>query len=529
MSRNDRNGGASWRRRGVAAVAAVVIGVTGCGLIVGAGPAQAANPDICPPTVSNAQAHPAAAGPAEDLVLWFAKAAASRAAGAAFGFVMSQLGLGDRTGAQLAAISEQLARMDAKLDRLQESANEIKRRVDEAEFTTMMIRFNALKARIDSINRNGMQEIARAAENLAKVMSSPGTPEQREEAIAEATACLNQKKIDFAKLATDRGADTNVGEITSLLSSSAGEGTLVNGYGRLLLPSSRYLTHKHSEALRAFYDYLEQYQALAAIQRAEWQVATGRSRETIQRDNEEFHSEIGTAPGTIQRQRLALPDPIPKGAVIDLGTGHETTTIGKTMYFPLGGVENGPKETTWRDPDLQGWFTGSAEAPRVAAEFDGPFPPLGQAAWKDWQIINAPLWGGLVAGKKDSELGTAYLNRLFSLTSGIGGLREPFGESSWVWINHRRNHEMTMKKGTRRTQKYYFPLTVRVRLDRSGPMANVERPPAEWAPELPRAQGPRSKPQVAQVVEQAYAAARASLILTRKVDVSYMALKSGAP
>ncbi len=509
--------------RNRAAVAAAVIGAIGCWLTAAARPASAANPDICPPA-ENVEPGPAAIGPGEDLVVWFAKAAASRIGGAAFGFVMSRLGLGDQTPAQMREISEQLRQVNAKLDRLQVTADDIRRRVDEAAFTNLMIRFKDLRADVESIHTNGMQEVALAAENLASVMSSPTTPEQ----VAEARECLQQKQEHFRVFAGRKGADNNVEKITNLMSSVATEDELVTGYGRLLLHRNRYLSRTQSQALRELYDYLEQYQALAAIQRAEWQVAEGKAVDTIAASNARFYSEIGLRPGTIQTQRASLPDPIPEGAVIDVGTGADTT-IGKTMFFPLGGVDNGPKEMTWRDPDLQGWFTGSAEAPRVAAEFDGRFPPLGRAAWKNWQIINAPQWGSLIAGKKESELGSAYLNSVFNLASGIEGLREPFGESSWVWINHRRNHEMTMKKGTRRTQKYYFPLTVRVRLDRSGPMSNVERPPAEWAPELPRAQGPRTRPQVAELVSQAYAGARASLILTRKVDVSYMELKSGEP
>jgi hypothetical protein len=507
------------------AVAAAVIGaIVGSGLVAAEEPAGVANPDICPPTVSNPQPRPAALGPGEDLVVWFAKAAGNKIGGAAFAFVMSRLGLGDQTAAQLREISDQLTQINAKLDQLKVSVDDLARRVDEVAFTNLMARFKELRTNVNSISNEDMQEVALAAENLANVLASPGTPDQ----IAEARACLQQKKAAFRVEAGKKHAATNVENITNLLVSTATEDELVTGYGRLLLHRNTFLSRAHSQALRDFYDFLEQYQALAAIQKAEWQVAEGKAVETIRRSNAEFYNEAGTSgrPGWVQTQRAALPDLIPEGVLIDIGTAADTT-VGKTMFFPLGGTNHGPKETTWRDPDLQSWFTGSAEAPRVAAEFSGPSPHVGDAAWKNWKIINAPQWVRLIAGKKDSELGSTYLNDRFGLTSRGPGLREPFGESSWVWINHRRNHDMTMKKGRRGTQTYKFPLTVRVRLDRSGPMANVERPPGEWAPVLQRNQAGMSKPQVARVVSQAYDAARASLILTRPADVNYMVLKSG--
>ncbi|HET7434254.1 MAG TPA: hypothetical protein VFN10_06020 [Thermoanaerobaculia bacterium] len=457
--------------------------------------------------------------PAEDFVLWFAKAAGNRVAGAAFSFIMSRLGLGDPTPALLRDIFEQLSQVNAKLDRLQSTVESLAHRVDEAAFTNLMVRFKDLRADVNSINHHGLQEVALAAENLANVLSSPATPDQ----VEEATNLLQRKKEQFRELAGRKGADVNVEKITNLIASTASEDELVTGYGRLLLRRNRFLTPADSHALREFYDYLEQYQALAAIQRAEWQVAEGMAVETIRRSNAEFYNEIGTStrPGWIQQQRAVLPEPIPDGTVIDIGTGADTTA-GKTMLFVLGGADNGPSETDWRDPDPQGWSTAAATPVRVAAEFTGRFPPLRQAGWKDWSVITREQWNRLIGEKEDADLASAYLNQKFGLTSAVPGLREPFAETSAIWLDHHRNHTLTYLKGSARPRSTsaVFPVRARVRLHQSAPVA------VEYAPELKPRGGSSRLPQLKPEFARAFAAARASLILTRTVDVNYMALQS---
>src|SRR5688572_21504667 len=166
-----------------------------------------------------------------DLVLEFAKGAASRAGGAAFDFLLSRLGLADRSPDQLKEIAGRLAEIDNKLLVLQDTLNDVKRRVDQVEFTNLMIAFDAVIVKVDSINGNGMQEVARAAENLAEIMSRPHTPEQ----IQQAEACLQQKRDVYVELLSRNSADTNQAVIARLMSAAGGRGSLVNGYGRLLL------------------------------------------------------------------------------------------------------------------------------------------------------------------------------------------------------------------------------------------------------------------------------------------------------
>ena len=511
--------------RSRAVVATTLIGAIVSLLIAAAAPVYAAdakNPEIGPPSVSNPPARPAAAGPAEDLVLTFVKAAGSHIGGKAFNFVMAQLGFGDPTPALLRGISNQLAQVNAKLDRLEESVEELKRLVGEGQFTQLMLAFNAVRANVDSINDNGMQEVALAADNLANVLSSPSTPDQ----VQEATECLHEKRQELERLLDTRGADTNLGVISSLMSSSAGETTLVNAYGRLLL-HKRYVNRKDSQALRAFYDYLEQYQALAAIQRAEWQVATGKSRERIETDNDAFFHEAGSRvrpPGLIQIQRAALPDLIPEGVLIDVGaTGETTTTLGKPMLFPMGG-SFGRELHSWRDPDNQGHSTGQAEAVSTAASFAGPD---GSAGLSNWRIIKPAEWNSLMAGKKEAQTGTAYLNAAFGLEFRFPQkFARPFEFNPFVWIDTAaRQHRIQLTAGA-----WVYPVHRDVVVSGSGSMA-WDGPAARWNPNLPTSARGTTRDDLERL-RRAVANAFMSgsrLILSRTTDVSYMALKVRPP
>jgi hypothetical protein len=259
-------------RRGLTTVAAAVIGAFGLGLIAGVAPANASDTDkICPPVGAESQLPPAKANPAEDLVQAFLDAAKSRIGNQAFSFVMNRLGLAqaDPTTEQLRAISAQLTQIDGKLVALQDTLNELRLRVDQTAFNREMLDFQVYSNNVDSINRDGMRGLARAAENLGKLMSSAATPEE----IEKAKDCLEQRKQRFVQLLNSTNAGTNLANMTRHLDGRLGKETLVDAYGRLLLNNNRYLSSEHSLALRRFYDYLEQYQALAATQRAEWKVA----------------------------------------------------------------------------------------------------------------------------------------------------------------------------------------------------------------------------------------------------------------
>ena len=507
------------------AVATTLIGAIASLLIVTAAPVSAAdtaNPEICPPHVSSPPQRPAATGPGADLVLTFAKAAGSRFGGQAFSFVIAQLGYGDPTPALLRGISEQLSQVNAKLDRLEESVEELKRLVGEGQLTQLMLAFNPVRENVDSINDNGMQEVALAADNLATVLSSPATPEQ----IQEATDCLHQKQQEYERLLDTRGADTNVGVISSLMSSSAGETTLVTAFGRLLL-HKRYLSHQHSRALRAFYDYLEQYQALAAIQRAEWQVATGKSRDRIETDNVAFYNEAGSRvspPGLIQLQRAVLPDVIPEGVVIDMGTVSDTT-LGKTMLFPVGNFHGGPDVMVWRDPDPQGYWTAEAQPLWRARQFVGPAP----SGLRDWRIIRPAEWDSLMAAKPAEQTGSAYLNATFELTDG-GRFRRPFDGGSFVWIDApATRHKVAAAR--LRCCDWFFPVRWGLIVGRTGSMAwsGPARGPRPY--DLPRSWEalPRAVEPTKQLILDRYDKAPGSLIVTRTTDVSYMALKPQPP
>ena len=531
----DRTRRASRRRRRVAAVAAAVLGATGFGLVGGAGSAHAAaTPDICPPHLSKTQPGVAASAMpgGADLVEWFAKAAGGAVGGGAFRFVMSQLGQGDPTPGQLQEILAQLASMDARLDALQSSVDEISRRVNHGMFTTLMIEFNKYKSKVEAVNENGLQEVSLAVANLAKIKSSPGsTPEQ----IAQARACLDQKKAFFKTFATHENVATNLKNISNLLPSSVGEEQLVNSYGRQVVQNNRYLTTKHSEILRAFYDYLEQYQALAAIQLAEWQLASQISTARVKATNVKFYNTDPKKPGLIQSQRAALPRSIPAGVVIDVGPAGDTT-LHKPMLFPYGGSD-GNRRTTWRDEDKQRWSTGRGEAVRVASAFVYPNAGLKRSE-NDWRVIDKAGWNSLVAGKKPEQTGTEYLNALFGLVEPPGrrntDFAYAFGAKSAVWVDTVKYHQIRVWS---RGDTVSFPVHPGIQVGQSGALA-IPAPATVmvWTPWLPD-HGPKSwnsrntrgdvraaqnealKKEVAQIFDTGLG----SLILSRETNVNYMA------
>lgn len=535
-----------FRKRAV--VAATVIGACGLGLIAGVGPAHASDTDkICPPAGSaEAQFPAAAANPAVDLVQAFWDAAKSRIGNQAFSFVMNRLGLAqvDPTTEQLRAISAQLTQIDGKLVVLQDTLNELRERVDQTAFDQKMSDFQKYRNNVASINDDGMRGLARAAENLAKVMSGAATPEELE----KAKDCLEDRKKRFVQLLNDTSAGTNLANMTGYLDGSLGNETLVDAYGRLLLNKNRYLSAEHSLALRRFYDYLEQYQALAATQRAEWKVAHRDPVEDIRRSNAEFFNEEGPKLGSIQTQRAALPEPIPQGVLVDRGPNATGTTEGKSMLFVLGG-SFGPESATWRDPNSRGWSTGPGEAERVATAF--VFSTLSTGGrnleLRNWRVLWIAEWNSLVARKPPEQTGSDYLNEKFGLKlAGAGetqAFARPFSREplTGVWVgrvgvrpseggDEARAWDIEMRgRSIHSHEARTFQRGV-VYLHHSGSITFPNNPRTAWVPDLPRTASLDPPPDryrsIREEVEKRYNAQRRRLILSRPTDVNYMAMRS---
>ena len=484
-----------------AVVAATVIGACGLGLIVGVGPAHASDTDkICPPAGSaETQFSAAAANPAVDLVQAFWDAAKSHIGTQAFSFVMNRLGLAqvDPTTEQLRAISVQLTQIDGKLVVLQDTLNELRQRVDQTAFTREMLDFEKYTHNVDSINRDGMRGLARAAENLANVMSGAATPEELE----KAKDCLEDRKKRFVQLLNDTSAGTNLANMTGHLNRRLGKETLVDAYGRLLLNNNRYLSSEHSLALRRFYDYLEQYQALAATQRAEWKVANRDPVDDIRAGNAEFFNEEGPKLGSIQTQRAALPEPIPQGVLVDRGPNPTGTTQGKSMLSVLGG-SFGPESATWREPDPNGWSTAPGEAERAATAFVYSIPTTGGRAreLKNWRVVWMAEWNSLVAGKPPQQTGSDYLNERFGLTLAGEGrpqtLARPFSREplTGVWVgrvgrrpgeDEARGWDIEMRGRSINTNKVRVWQRGVVYVHHSGLITFPNNPRTAWVPDLP--------------------------------------------
>jgi hypothetical protein len=535
--------GAVFRKRTV--VAATVIGACGLGLIAGAGPALASDTDlICPPVeTAEAQFSPAAPDPAMDLVQAFWNAAKGRIGSQAFSFVMNRLGLAqaDPTAEQLRAISVQLTQIDGRLVALQDSLNELRERVDQNAFNGEMKDFELYRNNVDSINRDGMRGLARAAENLAKVMSGVATPEE----IEKAKDCLEQRKQRFVQLLNTTSAGTNLANMTRHLDGRMGKETLVDAYGRLLLNNNRYLSSEQSLALRRFYDYLEQYQALAATQRAEWKVANRDPVYDIRAVNAEFFNEEGPRLGSIQTQRAALPEPIPQGVLIDRGPNPTGTTQGRSMLFVLGG-SFGPESTPWREPDPQGWSTSRGEAEKAATAFVYSIPTSGGRSreLKNWRVIWMAEWNSLVAGKLPPQTGADYLNEKFRLKLAGAGepqtFARPFSREplTGVWVgrvgqrpgeDEARAWDIEMRGRVHSNKVRVWQRGV-VYVHHSGSITFPSNPRTAWVPDLPP-NWPRSSPpdwytSIRAELDKRYNAQQRRLIFSRETDVNYMGMGS---
>ncbi len=500
--------------RTISTLAASLAAATCLGIVGTAVPASASTPGICPPQVaSQSAAHLTDVdAQATDLVLEFIKAAGKGVGGKAFNFALSQLlgGGEDRTPEQLDAIAKQLATMDAKLDNLQKSADEIKAAVNEAAFTNMMMRFKDLKADVESINHNGLVPVALAADNLAKVKANPeSTPEQ----IAAAKECVSFQRSNFLTLAGMKGADNNVNKIYNLLSSDAGEDHLVNGYGKLITQNNRLLVTKHSEQLRAFYDYMEQYLALAAIQKAEWQVGTGRPDVVIEASNKQFTNDDPNKPGMIQTLRGALPKPIPATVSIDAGQGGDRV-VGKTMIMSVGG----PK-STWRDADRQGHSTGDSEIVKRVKNLNSGSDSRGLGL-KDWKVITPDEWNTLLQNKPANQGNIDFLNwRLSDQTT------RHFGFNDKIWIGtdaHNQTMNWVNKDRNPRSGVATYPTHLTVTATFRDSLATTG-PTAAWSPVLPWQLGKVENSRVAkQFVDKAFNDVKGNLVVSRTVVHNYM-------
>lgn len=535
----------SSRRRGLTAAAAAVIGAFGLGLIGGVAPAYASDTDkICPPAGSESQLPAAPANPAVDLVQAFWDAAKGRIGNQAFSFVMNRLRLAhvDPTTEQLRAISAQLTQIDGKLTALQGTLNELRLRVDQTAFNREMLDFERYRNNVDSINRDGMRGLARAAENLARLMSSAATPEELE----KAKDCLEQRKQRFVQLLNSTNAATNLANMTSHLDGRLGKETLVDAYGRLLLNNNRYLSSEQSLALRRFYDYLEQYQALAATQRAEWKVAHRDPVEDIRESNAEFFNEEGPRLGSIQTQRAALPEPIPEGVLIDRGPNPTGTTQGKSMLFVLGG-SFGPESATWREPDPNNWSTARGEAERAATGFVYSIPTTDgrNRELKNWRVIRIAEWNSLVADKEPPETGSDYLNEKFALKLAGAGkpqtLARPFSREplTGVWVgrvgrrpgeDEARAWDIEMRGRSIHSNKVRVWQRGVVYVHHSGLITFPNNPRTAWVPDLPatwpRSPAPDWYTSIRGELEKRFNAQRRRLIISRDTDVNYMAMGS---
>jgi hypothetical protein len=485
--------------------------------IAGTGPALASSDTAAPSACSNqvvtkaARAQLKSSAAATDLVKLFVKSAGSSTGTAAFSFAMSTLmGGGDQTSDQLNAISAQLASMDAKLDALQGTADEIKSRVNKAAFTNLMTEFKKIRSSVDSINHNGLMPVAITATHLATVKDDPNsTPEQ----IEQAENCLAIQQKGFRDLALKRDVEVNSPNIANLLESTAGENDLVSGYGTMLAQEHRYLTAEHSGYLQSFYSYIEQYQAMAEIQRAEWQIAVQKPTETIRQSNVEFYNEIGhvSQPGVVQHQRAAMPEEIPSGTMIDVGSNGDET-IGKTMLTDASRLNGSSHHVTWREADRQGDSTRQSQATTWLDYFNRD---QGKK-FGDWRIVKPAEWNSLVETKKSATATADHLDTVFNYKPG-----KHFTTGDFVWVDKKTEHTITVKPRIH-DWKTYYPVHVGITLANSGD-ASTTSAAASWQPGLPTETLRMSHERARQIVTERFENAKGLMLVARDVEINYMA------
>ena len=283
---------------------------------------------------AQSEPRPATINPANDLVSGFFSRIGSEGAG----LLLNQLGL-DTAANQMDAIVSQLNAIQGQITQLQSSIYELSGQITQAEYTKRIEKMNEYIADLHSVYRDEflplsqkVAAVARAKDDLAKA-----PPDKKADFVLRLTAALGE----YAK--AERGFSNRavvfgpaMEKLHFLVFPGNGATSIINAYGDVQYSRNRYLTSAHSKRVRALYDEIEQYEALAAWMKAEY--VAGVQKGSVARVGDEFT-------GYREKEAKVLPPALPDCIVLDRGpdsTSVSFTTIGKTMF-----LDEGNADITW--------------------------------------------------------------------------------------------------------------------------------------------------------------------------------------
>lgn len=356
----------------------------------------------------------------QDMVEAFLKAAAGKGAG----FIFDKLAP-NAEAAQLKAISDQITALDARMKALQQTAAALEEKHDKSEYSRLFEKFQDTQKNIDNLSSE-LSLVGTAATRLAKAKVAYDADSQHANAAVtkeyqDAQSDLAGRKHNFLRVGVTHDPMGNVRAIHNLLYSQAGNNTIVDAYGQLLMAKNQLVNANDSAALRGLYSAMEQYQALGAYLKSEYIIAYtprgGSPDAELDQNLSEFNRDI-------DQQRSVLPPSIPAGVVIDVGNNRSTGTAGKPMFYV-----SGPSQYTWKPGD-----TGQAGG-AVAALVQINTNPQEGLPQKGWVVPSAAQIASVLANPAVKGTPAERLNQALGLKQGDP---RSFSTGQSVWESDHR-------------------------------------------------------------------------------------------
>ena len=314
-------------------------------------PAQAAIGSSCGagPSASTARTVPLAGGGEFDLAKWLldkaGAAGAEHGALMAFDFISRITGL-DKIGPEtsemrimkrLEGIEERLADVTARIDRLTGTVGQLISEVRQGQLDSELRVLCTIANEQQLLFRQRFVPLVRAGLELGAILSGPNpgradvkgpggfSPRER-------VRTLGTRFVNFYDN-NSLALQTGIADLHAALVPNAPRLSVLAIYGKVLM-SKRFLNTDDSEKLLALYTEFAEVRALATWMAAEFWASQPESPEVLT-------EVLDTYVATTARERANLPQRIPPGVVVDLGSTSAETTDGKPMWFPPTGQDLG--------------------------------------------------------------------------------------------------------------------------------------------------------------------------------------------
>jgi len=316
--------GSRFRARGARILAGSLVLGLALGVSGGIAPAFAKDDVVVSATAQSEEPNDIAS----DLVAAFLKAAAGKGAG----FIFSKLVPGAES-AQLDAISKQLKELTDRVNEIQAKVAAIEVKDDKYEYTNLYGKFQTYRQNVIELN-DSLALVGTAAARMAMAQDAYDKDPAHTDAkvtkeYEDAKSNLEGRKANFVSEGKEKDPLGNVDSIRNLLYPESGTDTIVDAFGQYLMGTNRIVNADSSKALRNVYDTLEQFQALAAFMEAEFIIAhTPKGGDP----NEELAPKTAAFDRYIKSQRAVLPEAIPAGTAIDVGSDYSKGTVGKPLF-----------------------------------------------------------------------------------------------------------------------------------------------------------------------------------------------------